>query len=135
MNSFNHYAYGAIGEWMYRRRGRHRDSTEAAPGYKHVLIQPRPGGGFTRVKASHETMYGEVSSAWTLESGRFALAVEIPANTRATVRLPGAKLADVTEGGRALTSGNGIAERRQDGDAVVVELGSGRYSFAYPMGK
>jgi alpha-L-rhamnosidase len=133
MNSFNHYAYGAIGEWMYRvMAGIEID--EDAPGYKHVLLQPRPGGGFTRVKASHETMYGRVGSAWTLEGGRFELAVEIPANARATVRLPGAKLANVTEGGRGLSSGSGITGQRQDGDVVVVELGSGRYSFAYPVG-
>jgi len=81
MNSFNHYAYGAIGEWMYLGDGRHRDD-ESAPGYKHVLIQPQPGGGFTRVEASHETMYGRVGAAWTLEGGRFELVVEVPANTR-----------------------------------------------------
>jgi alpha-L-rhamnosidase len=75
-----------------------------------------------------------VSSAWTLESDRFELVVEVPANARATVRLPGAKLASVTEGGLSLTGGNGITGQRQDGDAVVVEVGSGRYSFAYPMG-
>jgi alpha-L-rhamnosidase len=133
MNSFNHYAYGAIGEWMYRvMAGIEID--ENAPGYKHVLIQPRPGGGFTRVKASHDTMYGKVSSAWTLEGGRLELAVEVPPNTRATVRLPGATLADVTEGGLSLAGGSGIAGQRQDGDAVVVEVGSGRYSFAYPVG-
>jgi alpha-L-rhamnosidase len=130
MNSFNHYAYGAIGEWMYRvMAGIEPD--ESAPGYKHILIQPRPGGGFTRVKASHETMYGRVSSAWTLEGGRFELAVEVPANTRATVRLPGAKLADVTEGANPLGDGNGISGRRQDGSDAVVEVGSGRYRFSY----
>jgi alpha-L-rhamnosidase len=133
MNSFNHYAYGAVGEWMYRVMAG-IETDEAAPGYEHVLIQPRPGGGFTRVKASHETMYGKVSSAWTLESGRFALTVEVPANTRATVRLPGARLADVTEGGRALSGDDGVTGQRQDGDDVVVELGSGRYAFAYPAG-
>jgi alpha-L-rhamnosidase len=133
MNSFNHYAYGAIGEWMYRvMAGIGID--EAAPGYKHVLIQPRPGGGFTRVKASHETMYGKVSSAWAFEGGRFELAIEVPPNTRATVRLPGAKLADVTESGRPLAGANGVAGQRQDGDAVVVEVGSGRYVFSYPSG-
>jgi alpha-L-rhamnosidase len=79
-------------------------------------------------------MYGKVSSAWTLEGGRLELAVEVPPNTRATVRLPGATLADVTEGGLSLAGGSGIAGQRQDGDAVVVEVGSGRYSFAYPVG-
>ena len=130
MNSFNHYAYGAIGEWMYRVMAG-IETDESAPGYKHVLIQPRPGGGFTRVKASHETPYGRVGSAWTLEGGRFTLAVEVPANTRATVRLPGAKLGSVTEGGSPLGDGNGISGRRQDGAAAVVEVGSGRYLFSY----
>jgi len=132
MNSFNHYAYGAIGDWMYRVMAG-IDTDPAAPGYKHVLVRPRPGGGFTRVKAHHDTMHGRVSSAWTLEDGRFALDVEIPPNTTATVRLPSARLADVSEGGKALASGNGIAASRQEGDAVVVDVGSGRYSFAYPM--
>jgi alpha-L-rhamnosidase len=134
MNSFNHYAYGAIGDWMYSVMAG-IDVDPAAPGYKHVLVQPRPGGGFKSVRASHETMYGRVVSAWKIESGAFELAVEVPANTRATVRLPGAKLAEVTEGGKALATGDGVAASRQDGDSVVVEVGSGRYAFAYPTGK
>ena len=134
MNSFNHYAYGAIGEWMYRvMAGIEID--EAAPGYRHVLVQPRPGGGFTRVKASHQTPYGRVGSAWTIQDGRFQLTVEVPPNTRATVRLPNASLASVTEGGQALARGNGIAGWRQDGDAVAVETGSGQYQFSYPAPK
>jgi alpha-L-rhamnosidase len=76
-------------------------------------------------------MYGQVSAAWTLEGGRFELAVDVPANTRATVRLPGAQLGRVTEGGSPLGDGNGISGRRQDGDDAVVEVGSGRYRFAY----
>jgi alpha-L-rhamnosidase len=131
MNSFNHYAYGAIGEWMYRvMAGVEID--ESAPGYKHILIQPRPGGGFTSAKASHDTPYGRVASAWTLAGGRFELAVDVPPNTRATVRLPKAQLAGVTEGGQPLAAGAGVSGPRQDGDAVVLELGSGSYRFAYP---
>jgi len=134
MNSFNHYAYGAIGEWMYRvMAGIEIDP--AAPGYKHILIQPQPGGGFTRVNASHMTMYGSVSSAWTIKNGTLELAVEVPHNTRATVRLPGAQLADVREAGPALSIGNGIAAARQDGSAVVVDVGSGQYRFTYAMAR
>jgi alpha-L-rhamnosidase len=131
MNSFNHYAYGAIGDWMYRVMAG-LDTDEAAPGYRHIVIQPRPGGGFTEVKASHETPYGKVASAWTTKDGAFELRVEVPANTRATVRLPNARMAAVTEGGQALANGNGMGTPRQDGDAVVVEVGSGAYRFAYP---
>ena len=130
MNSFNHYAYGAIGEWMYRVMAG-IDVDEAAPGYEHILIQPRPGGGLTSVKASHETPYGKVASAWTRADGRFELLVEVPPNTRATVRLPKAQLASVTEGGSPLGDGNGISGRRQDGDDAVVDVGSGRYRFSY----
>ncbi|HWC77424.1 MAG TPA: glycoside hydrolase family 78 protein, partial [Blastocatellia bacterium] len=133
MNSFNHYAYGAIGEWMYRvMAGIEID--QADPGYKHVLIQPQPGGGFTKVRASHKTMYGNVSSAWQLSDGKFELTIEIPPNTRATVRLPKAKLAAVTEEGRPLANTNGITASRQEGEAVVVQTGSGRYRFAYSTG-
>ncbi len=134
MNSFNHYAYGAIGDWMYRvMAGIEID--EAAPGYKHILIQPQPGGQFTSVKASHNTMYGTVSSGWTLSDDKFELVVEIPANTRATIRLPRAQLANVTESGQALTNRPGISNARQEGESVAVEIGSGRYLFVCGMTK
>ena len=134
MNSFNHYAYGAIGDWMYQvMAGIGID--DAHPGYKHILIQPQPGGGFTSVRASHETLYGKVSSSWTIKDGRFELTVDIPTNTRATVRLPKAQLANVTESGRPVSSGNGISGARQDRDSVVVETGSGRYRFACPVAR
>lgn len=130
MNSFNHYAYGAIGEWMYCVMAGIEIDPEA-PGYKHILIQPQPGGGFTNVKAGYESMYGKVGSAWTLKEGWFELVVDVPANTRATVRLPRAQLANVTEGGKPLTNENGIRSSRQDGAVSVVEVGSGNYRFAY----
>jgi len=130
MNSFNHYAYGAIGDWMYRViAGIEID--ESAPGYKHVMIQPRPGGGLTSVQASHETPFGRVASGWTLEDGRLELALTVPPNTRATVRLPSARLDGVTEGGRALSAAPGASHARQEGDAVLLDVGSGDYRFAY----
>ncbi len=132
MNSFNHYAYGSIGDWMYAvMAGIDVDAT--APGYRHILIRPQPGGGFTRVSATHETLHGKVASAWTLENGRFTLTVTVPANTRATVTLPSATLADVTEGGRPAAVGTGITAVGQDKDSVVIDIGSGAYAFAYPM--
>jgi len=134
MNSFNHYAYGAIGDWMYRVMAG-IDIDEAAPGYKHILIQSQPGGGFSSVKASHETLYGKVASSWTLKDGRFELEVQVPPNTRGTVRLPSARVASVSESGKLLTSGNGTTGHRQDGDVVVVEVGSGQYRFAYALEK
>jgi len=133
MNSFNHYAYGAIGEWLYRVvAGLEVDPAE--PGYKHVLVQPQPGGGFTHARAALNTMYGEVASAWEFAEGQFSLDVTVPPNTHATVRLPYATLAGVTESGQALDAADGITNAVQDGEAVVVEVGSGSYRFAYAAG-
>lgn len=132
MNSFNHYAYGAVGDWMYSVvAGIEVDELE--PGYKHILIQPQPGRGFTRARASHASLYGTVSSAWQLNNQEFQLVAQVPPNTHATVRLPGAVLAAVMEGGKALAVGNGITAIKQSGETVVVEIGSGRYEFAYAM--
>jgi alpha-L-rhamnosidase len=87
MNSFNHYAYGAIGEWMYRVvAGIGLD--EAKPGYQHVVIEPRPGGGLTYARASVETMYGRVAAGWEKADDKLTLKVTIPANATATVKLP-----------------------------------------------
>ena len=132
MNSFNHYAYGAVGDWMYRV-GAGIEIDELEPAYKHILIQPQPGGGFTRARASHESLYGTVSSAWELNNRELQLIVQVPPNTRATVRLPKAVLGKVNESGKPLAVGNGITAINESGDAVVVEVGSGRYVFAYTM--
>lgn len=97
MNSFNHYAYGAIGEWMYSVvAGIGID--ESRPGYKHTLIAPRPGGGLTFAKASVESVYGTVASGWEIRDARFVLKIEVPANTTATVKLPSGKVQEVGSG-------------------------------------
>lgn len=128
MNSFNHYAYGAIGEWMYRVvAGMELD--ERRPGYKHILIQPQPGGGLTYAKASVASMYGRVASDWKIADGKFTLTVEVPPNTTATVRLPRAKLKQTTEGQEPLAGRPDLLGARQAGEAVVVEVGSGTYVF------
>ncbi|MGC2887578.1 MAG: glycoside hydrolase family 78 protein [Candidatus Acidiferrum sp.] len=133
MNSFNHYAYGAIGDWMYRvLAGIELD--EHAPGYKHTFIQPHPGGGLTHASASVDSMYGRVASGWEIANGKLTVTIQVPANTTATVRLPNAKLAEVSEGGKPLEGRADISRARQAEDAVMLEVGSGKYVFdsAYP---
>jgi len=128
MNSFNHYAYGAIGEWLYRVvAGVEVDPAE--PGYKHILFQPQPGGGLTQARLTLDSPYGPLDSAWTLTADDFRLQITVPPNAHATVRLPAQALTDVREGGQALQSGNGIADARLDGDAVIIAVGSGHYEF------
>ena len=133
MNSFNHYAYGAIGDWMYRVvAGIGIDARE--PGYKHVMIGPRPGGDLTFARAELRTLYGDVASGWELEGDDLLVTVSVPPNTRATVRLPGATIGEVTESGGGLASADGVVRTSQAGDDVLVEVGSGTYEFLYEAG-
>lgn len=88
MNSFNHYAYGAIGDWMYKTIAG-INAVADQPGYKYIVISPKPGGKITNAAAELETVYGTVKSAWTLENGLLKLDVTIPANTKAKIVLPG----------------------------------------------
>jgi alpha-L-rhamnosidase len=128
MNSFNHYAYGSIGEWLYRVvAGIEVDPAE--PGYKHVLFQPQPGGGLTYARATLDSPYGLVASAWELTEADLRLSVTVPPNGHATVRLPAQTLDAVTEGGQPLTPGNGILSAHVVGDVAIVEVGSGTYEF------
>jgi alpha-L-rhamnosidase len=131
MNSFNHYAYGAVGDWLYRTAAG-IDVDPEAPGYEHILIRPQPGGKLSWARAALHSIRGPIESAWHLEKGQMRLEVAVPANARATVRLPGAALAGTTEGGLPVAQLPGVRAARQDGADVVVEIGSGRYEFTYP---
>jgi alpha-L-rhamnosidase len=129
MNSFNHYAFGAVGDWMYQNIGG-IDLDAAAPGYRHARIAPRAGAGLTSASASIETGYGKLSTAWKLEGQRFVLDVAVPANTSAEITMWDARLDDVREGGISLTARDGIRAAHQRGNDVVLDVGSGNYSFA-----
>ena len=128
MNSFNHYAFGAVGAWMYRTIGGIELDPDT-PGAKRVRIAPRPGGGLTRARTSLETPYGTLASSWRLEPQRFALDVTVPVNTTADVVLRNSTVAEIREGGRALRGLAGIRDVHQDGADVVVTVGSGQYAF------
>lgn len=128
MNSFNHYAYGAIGDWMYNVvAGIAVD--EKQPGYKHILIEPRPGGGLRYAKAGVDSVYGHVESSWKINDRELTLSVEVPPNTTATVRLPGASLEGVQEGGKPLSGRAEFSGMKQAGDGVIIDVGSGKYEF------
>ena len=85
MNSFNHYAFGAVGDWMYRYLA---GLQPVEPGYRRTEIYPRPGGGFTSARAAHTSLYGEHVSDWRLADGQLQVDVQVPPNTSAAVLLP-----------------------------------------------
>jgi alpha-L-rhamnosidase len=95
MNSFNHYAFGAVGDWMYRYLA---GLQPVEPGYRRTRIEPRPGGGFTSARASHESLYGLHVAGWRLVDGRLEVEAQVPANTSATVVLPDGTRSEVGPG-------------------------------------
>lgn len=126
MNSFNHYAYGAIGEWLYNHVAGIKVD-ENNPGYKKFFLAPNAGGGLTNVNATFNSVYGPIKSEWEVSNGQMTYIVEVPANTSAEVVLPKAKVAEVT------MPGNLKSNAKQNGADVTVTVGSGAYTFTYPM--
>lgn len=132
MNSFNHYAYGAIGDWMYRVvAGLANDP--AHPGYRQAIVQPKLGGGLTWASAALESMVGRYAVSWSREGDKMELNVTVPANGAAEVHLPGAQFASVSESGRPLHDAAGVRAASQQAGAAVVEVGAGTYRFSYKM--
>jgi alpha-L-rhamnosidase len=130
MNSFNHYSYGAIGDWMYRVVAG-IDTYEDAPGYKHIKIQPHLTDSLTYVDAALKTYYGDIRSHWKRDNGKLEMDVEIPANTRATVYIPAASIDSIKESDAALSSIKDVKVVGKEGSYVVVEVGSGKYHFSF----
>jgi alpha-L-rhamnosidase len=129
MNSFNHYAYGAIGDWMYRVVA---GIEIGKPGYQVIRIQPNPDPRLQYARASYESAYGKIVSGWEIKDGKITVNVVIPANTRSVIVLPGTDLSGVTVNGAPLAGSFVKTFSSQDGN-VNIEAGSGEYSFSYPF--
>ncbi|MBD3375050.1 Bacterial alpha-L-rhamnosidase [candidate division KSB1 bacterium] len=132
MNSFNHYAYGAIGEWLYSVVAG-IDIDPQNPGYKHILIHPNPGGELSWAEASIHSIYGKISLKWEIIDGNLNVQVDVPANTRASVKLPHANTDQVRESDNPLSQATAISDIQQKGNDAVFKIGSGTYRFVYPI--
>ena len=88
MTSFNHYALGAVADWMHRTIG---GISPLDPGYDRVLVAPQPGGGLTWARASLRTRHGRVGTQWKQDGAGIHLSIEVPDGMTAVVRLPGAQ--------------------------------------------
>lgn len=128
MNSFSHYSFGSVAEWIYRTiLGINPDPK--APGYRHILLRPVPGGGLTWARGSYDSIRGRISSAWKIEGDQWMLEVSIPANTTATLELPTGDVASVMETGRPADQAPGVRRGAGRPGIVELELASGTYSF------
>ena len=142
MNSFNHYAYGAIGDWMY--------SISAGievnkPGYKEISVQPHLTKKLDYSKASLESPYGTIASGWERKEGKIIVRVKVPANTKATIWIPSDDITKITENGSPLSAeSNKIVKGKEDFVIAGEDLkrtvlglprGSGDYVFEFPEQK
>ncbi|WP_168118628.1 alpha-L-rhamnosidase [Paenibacillus sp. HB172176] len=132
MNSFNHYAYGAIGDWMYRVMAGLDLDEESGAGYRKLRIAPQPGPGISHASASYESMYGKCASGWKLGEGRIEITATVAPNTTASITLPKARVDDLLLDGVSAAEGDGVLRIEQSSDTVVFEVESGTYSFSYP---
>ncbi|MFJ4749068.1 alpha-L-rhamnosidase [Streptomyces albogriseolus] len=119
MNSFNHYAYGSVGEWMYAHIA---GIAPGRPGYREVVVRPRPGGGINEARATLTSVRGPISTRWRHRHGRFELTCSLPANTTAQVWIPASATDRVQHTGA-------IPLRHEDG-CQVFRVGSGTHRFA-----
>lgn len=144
MNSFNHYSYGVVSEWMFRYVGG-IEADETQPGFKHIILQPTPDfrtafptgqKRITQAKASHLSGYGRISSEWQYkEDGRISYTATVPANTTATLYLPLMEKTDnITESGKDLKEAEGVDFKGIVDGKAVIELQSGTYQFDMEKG-
>jgi alpha-L-rhamnosidase len=140
MNSFSHYSFGAVCEWMINDlAGIQSDG----PGYDKIIIYPHPptpGSDSEHtpihwVKAHYDSIHGRIVSNWKRTADQFELETEIPANTTATVYLPASNADQITESGHNLAKTKGVKFLRQEGGHAVLAVESGEYHFACPASK
>jgi alpha-L-rhamnosidase len=95
MTSFNHYALGAVADWLHRVVG---GLAPGAPGYRVVRFAPQPGGGLTSAGARHRTPYGEAAIAWRIEDERLVVEVQVPVGATGVLELPGQAVEELGHG-------------------------------------
>lgn len=128
MNSFNHYSFGAVGQWMMAHSlGIERDE----PGFRTFILQPEPDptGVMTWAEGYYDSMYGRISSAWTVDATTLRYRATVPANTAATLYLPTSSADSVKEGGRDARGATGITFVRYEKGRAVYSLQPGSYAF------
>ncbi|WP_193607907.1 family 78 glycoside hydrolase catalytic domain [Nocardioides lijunqiniae] len=131
MNSFNHYAYGAVGDWMYQNIG---GIKALEPGYRKIRVAPVVGGGLTHGGGEMESVYGTIATDWRIEGEDLSLTVDVPVNTTAEIVVPADSAWAVTESGTLLDQAEGVTEVTSEPGHVTVSVGSGHYELAVTAG-
>ena len=132
MNSFNHWALGSVGEWIWRDIVG-INPLEEHPGYEQFIIRPRPGPGFTWAKGEYDSIRGRIVSDWRIDGDRFTLKLQIPPGATAIVYLPSSDASASTESGHPAGESPGVQSMGSEGNDAVYRVESGRYEFESPI--
>jgi len=128
MNSFNHYAYGAVGTWIYENIAGIRTDPQN-PGFKHIILQPATGGDMSYARGEYQSPYGLIQSHWRIEGDAFIWEVTVPPNSTATAHIPIDAGSQISEGGVPTEGSPGLQFIRQTHESAVYKLQPGSYSF------
>ena len=128
MNSFNHYAFGSVGEWLYGYLGGIRPDPHRA-GFQHVIVAPEIQAGIGWCDTEYLSRVGRFAVAWKQSDDGKIVQVTIPPNATATVHLPAGKKELVSESGSDLDSATGVVSSKEQDGQVVVEIESGEFVF------
>ncbi|MFI5136199.1 MAG: family 78 glycoside hydrolase catalytic domain [Sphingobacteriales bacterium] len=129
MNSFNHYSFGAVGQWMMAYSlGIQRDEA----GFKKFILQPEPdpAGQMTWAKGYYDSDYGRINSSWKVDKRVLTYSATVPANTTATLYLPTVDVKSIKESGKAVALAKGVTLIKFEGGKALFELKSGSYTFS-----
>lgn len=126
MNSFNHYGLGSVGGWLYRyAAGIDEDTFD--PGFHHILLHPQFNAQLGKAKATYDSPYGLISSAWVVSGPRLSWTITIPANTKASLVFPAN--AAIVSGGRPIGSQHEFSLEKRTPQTTIYRVGSGHYAF------
>ncbi len=128
MNSYNHYAYGAVAEWLYRYAAGIDESTED-PGFHRIVLHPQFDSSLGETKATYDSSYGPITSNWKVDGNSVKWDVVIPPNTTSLIYLPGGLATRILEGGKDIRQSAGVSLVLNDSHSAIYEAGAGSYTF------
>jgi len=128
MNSYNHYAYGAVGDWIYRYAAG-IDTMAAEPGFHVISLHPNFDARLGSVDFSYESSYGTIHSAWTVKGKQATWNLTIPANSSGRLRLTAAEQVAYRVDGKALASNSKVVAAKEEGGTKSFDVPAGTYQF------
>ncbi len=128
MNSYNHYAYGAVAEWLYRYAVGIDESPDD-PGFHRIMLHPQFDATLGEAKATYDSSYGPITSNWKVDGNTITWEVVVPANTTALLSFPSDVTTRILEGGKDVRQSTEVALVLRDDHHTIYEAGAGSYSF------